>query len=39
MYLYGGRGDAERELLATRLRERYPGVRFVGGAIAPVHAR
>ena len=35
MYLYGGRGDSERELLATRLRERYPGVRFVGGASPP----
>ena len=35
MYLYGGRGDAERELLARRLRERYPGVRIVGGASPP----
>ena len=35
MYLYGGRGDSERELLADRLRERYPGVRLVGGASPP----
>jgi N-acetylglucosaminyldiphosphoundecaprenol N-acetyl-beta-D-mannosaminyltransferase len=35
MYLYGGRGDAERELLAERLRERYPGLRIVGGASPP----
>jgi N-acetylglucosaminyldiphosphoundecaprenol N-acetyl-beta-D-mannosaminyltransferase len=34
-YLYGGRGDAERELLARRLRERYPGLRIVGGASPP----
>ncbi len=35
MYLYGGRGDPERELLASRLGERYPGVQFVGGASPP----
>lgn len=35
MYLYGGRGDAERELLADRLRERYPGLEIVGGASPP----
>jgi N-acetylglucosaminyldiphosphoundecaprenol N-acetyl-beta-D-mannosaminyltransferase len=35
MYLYGGRGDPERELLATRLRERCPGLRIVGGASPP----
>lgn len=35
MYLYGGRGDTERELLAGRLRERYPGLRIVGGASPP----
>jgi N-acetylglucosaminyldiphosphoundecaprenol N-acetyl-beta-D-mannosaminyltransferase len=35
MYLYGGRGDAEREQLADRLRERYPGLRIVGGASPP----
>jgi N-acetylglucosaminyldiphosphoundecaprenol N-acetyl-beta-D-mannosaminyltransferase len=35
MYLYGGRGDSERGLLAGRLRERYPGLRIVGGASPP----
>ncbi len=35
MYLYGGRGDAERELLASRLRERCPGLQIVGGASPP----
>ena len=35
MYLYGGRGDTARELLARRLRERYPGLRIVGGASPP----
>lgn len=35
MYLYGGRGEVERELLATRLRERYPGLEIVGGASPP----
>jgi len=32
IYLYGGRGDAERELLAHRLRERFPGLQIAGGA-------
>jgi N-acetylglucosaminyldiphosphoundecaprenol N-acetyl-beta-D-mannosaminyltransferase len=35
MYLYGGRGDSERELLARRLRERCPGLQIVGGASPP----
>jgi N-acetylglucosaminyldiphosphoundecaprenol N-acetyl-beta-D-mannosaminyltransferase len=35
MYLYGGRGDTERELLADRLRERYAGLEIVGGASPP----
>jgi N-acetylglucosaminyldiphosphoundecaprenol N-acetyl-beta-D-mannosaminyltransferase len=35
MYLYGGRGDPERELLADRLLARYPGLRIVGGASPP----
>jgi N-acetylglucosaminyldiphosphoundecaprenol N-acetyl-beta-D-mannosaminyltransferase len=35
MYLYGGRGDLERELLADKLRERHPGLRIVGGASPP----
>ncbi|HYM45349.1 MAG TPA: WecB/TagA/CpsF family glycosyltransferase [Solirubrobacteraceae bacterium] len=35
IYLYGGRGDAERELLADRLRGRYPGLRIAGGASPP----
>lgn len=35
MYLYGGRGDIERELLADRLRERFPGLQIVGGASPP----
>jgi N-acetylglucosaminyldiphosphoundecaprenol N-acetyl-beta-D-mannosaminyltransferase len=35
MYLYGGRGDAEREVLAGRLRERCPGLQIVGGASPP----
>jgi N-acetylglucosaminyldiphosphoundecaprenol N-acetyl-beta-D-mannosaminyltransferase len=35
MYLYGGRGDAERELLARRLLARHPGLRIVGGASPP----
>jgi N-acetylglucosaminyldiphosphoundecaprenol N-acetyl-beta-D-mannosaminyltransferase len=30
-YLYGGRDDAARALLERRLRERYPGLRIVGG--------
>lgn len=35
MYLYGGRGDRERELLGRRLRERYPGLVIAGGASPP----
>jgi N-acetylglucosaminyldiphosphoundecaprenol N-acetyl-beta-D-mannosaminyltransferase len=35
MYLYGGRNDAARELLQRRLRERFPGIRIVGGASPP----
>jgi N-acetylglucosaminyldiphosphoundecaprenol N-acetyl-beta-D-mannosaminyltransferase len=35
MYLYGGRGERERELLARRLCERNPGLRIVGGASPP----
>ncbi len=35
IYLYGGRGDAARELLGDRLRERYPGLSIVGGASPP----
>ena len=34
MYLYGGRGDAERELLAERLRERYPRQQATGAVLA-----
>jgi len=30
-YLYGGRDDAARKLLEERLRERFPGIRIVGG--------
>jgi len=30
-YLYGGKGDAARALLARRLTERFPGLRIVGG--------
>jgi N-acetylglucosaminyldiphosphoundecaprenol N-acetyl-beta-D-mannosaminyltransferase len=30
-YLYGGRNDAARRLLEERLRERFPGLRIVGG--------
>ncbi|HTR72787.1 MAG TPA: WecB/TagA/CpsF family glycosyltransferase [Solirubrobacteraceae bacterium] len=35
IYLYGGRGDAERELLASRLCERFPGLPIAGGASPP----
>lgn len=35
IYLYGGRGDSERELLAARLCDRYPGLEIVGGASPP----
>lgn len=35
IYLYGGRGNAERELLARRLSERCPGLEIAGGASPP----
>jgi len=35
MYLYGGRHTSARELLERRLRERYPGIRLVGGNSPP----
>jgi N-acetylglucosaminyldiphosphoundecaprenol N-acetyl-beta-D-mannosaminyltransferase len=35
MYLYGGRDAAARALLATRLCERFPGLRIVGGNSPP----
>lgn len=35
IYLYGGRGDAERELLARRLCDRFPGLQILGGASPP----
>jgi N-acetylglucosaminyldiphosphoundecaprenol N-acetyl-beta-D-mannosaminyltransferase len=35
MYLYGGRDAPARELLALRLRERFPGIRIVGGNSPP----
>jgi N-acetylglucosaminyldiphosphoundecaprenol N-acetyl-beta-D-mannosaminyltransferase len=35
MYLYGGRDEAALELLTTRLRERFPGLRIVGGHSPP----
>ncbi len=35
IYLYGGRGDAERRLLEQRLRERFAGLRIAGGASPP----
>jgi N-acetylglucosaminyldiphosphoundecaprenol N-acetyl-beta-D-mannosaminyltransferase len=35
IYLYGGRGAAERELLERRLGERFPGLRIVGGSSPP----
>jgi N-acetylglucosaminyldiphosphoundecaprenol N-acetyl-beta-D-mannosaminyltransferase len=36
IYLYGGRSDdAARELLARRLRERFPGLRIVGASSPP----
>lgn len=34
-YLYGGKDDAARGLLERRLRERYPGLRIVGGCSPP----
>ncbi|HYB23136.1 MAG TPA: WecB/TagA/CpsF family glycosyltransferase [Solirubrobacteraceae bacterium] len=35
MYLYGGRTPEALELLETRLRERFPGLRIVGGFSPP----
>jgi N-acetylglucosaminyldiphosphoundecaprenol N-acetyl-beta-D-mannosaminyltransferase len=35
MYLYGGRDAPARELLTLRLRERFPGIRIVGGNSPP----
>jgi N-acetylglucosaminyldiphosphoundecaprenol N-acetyl-beta-D-mannosaminyltransferase len=35
IYLYGGRGPAERELLERRLRERFPGLLVAGGSSPP----
>jgi N-acetylglucosaminyldiphosphoundecaprenol N-acetyl-beta-D-mannosaminyltransferase len=35
MYLYGGRDEAARELLAARLCARHPGLRIVGGHTPP----
>jgi N-acetylglucosaminyldiphosphoundecaprenol N-acetyl-beta-D-mannosaminyltransferase len=36
-YLYGGRDDAARALLEGRLRDRFPGLRIVGGCSPPFH--
>lgn len=35
MYLYGGRDEEALELLTNRLRERFPGLRIVGGFSPP----
>lgn len=35
MYLYGGRDEAALQLLTQRLRERFPGLRVVGGHSPP----
>jgi N-acetylglucosaminyldiphosphoundecaprenol N-acetyl-beta-D-mannosaminyltransferase len=35
MYLYGGRDEAALALLGTRLRERFPALRIVGGHSPP----
>jgi N-acetylglucosaminyldiphosphoundecaprenol N-acetyl-beta-D-mannosaminyltransferase len=35
IYLYGGRSDEALELLKRRLRERFPGLRIVGGWSPP----
>jgi N-acetylglucosaminyldiphosphoundecaprenol N-acetyl-beta-D-mannosaminyltransferase len=37
-YLYGGRTPAALELLERRLRERFPGLRIVGGYSPPFRA-
>jgi N-acetylglucosaminyldiphosphoundecaprenol N-acetyl-beta-D-mannosaminyltransferase len=34
-YLYGGKDDASRALLESRLRERFPGLQIVGGCSPP----
>ena len=38
IYLYGGRTAAALELLERRLRERFPGLRIVGGFSPPFRA-
>jgi N-acetylglucosaminyldiphosphoundecaprenol N-acetyl-beta-D-mannosaminyltransferase len=38
MYLYGGRTPQALELLEARLRERFPGLRIVGGYSPPFRA-
>jgi N-acetylglucosaminyldiphosphoundecaprenol N-acetyl-beta-D-mannosaminyltransferase len=38
MFLYGGKSDAALELLTTRLRERFPGLRIVDGWSPPFRA-
>jgi N-acetylglucosaminyldiphosphoundecaprenol N-acetyl-beta-D-mannosaminyltransferase len=38
MYLYGGRTQEALDLLERRLRERFPGVRIVGGFSPPFRA-
>lgn len=38
IYLYGGRDDRALELLTDRLRERFPGLKVVGGH-SPPHRR
>jgi len=37
-YLYGGRDDEARALLAARLAERHPGLRIAGGTSPPFRA-
>jgi N-acetylglucosaminyldiphosphoundecaprenol N-acetyl-beta-D-mannosaminyltransferase len=38
IYLYGGRSDEARELLARRLEERFAGLRIAGGHSPPFRA-
>jgi N-acetylglucosaminyldiphosphoundecaprenol N-acetyl-beta-D-mannosaminyltransferase len=38
IYLYGGRDQSALELLERRLRERFPGLRIVGGYCPPYRA-
>jgi N-acetylglucosaminyldiphosphoundecaprenol N-acetyl-beta-D-mannosaminyltransferase len=38
IYLYGGRDQSALELLERRLRERFPGLRIVGGYSPPFRA-